>query len=71
MNSIVPLHPVRHQPGKNRQTTSSSATPEERVRGLLRFPFSAIVREHTIKVLLSDPETQALTIAFLTSHNAR
>lgn len=37
-------------------------SPRLRVWGLLRFPFSPAVREHTIKCLLADPATREETI---------
>lgn len=45
--------------------TASSPTPEQRVKGLLGFPFSELIREHTIKELLKDPQTADLAKAFL------
>jgi hypothetical protein len=40
-------------------------TPAARVWGLLRFPFSAAVRAHTIGELLKDPATRELTLTAL------
>lgn len=48
-----------------KQQTSSRATPEQRVKGLLGFPFSALIRAHTIQELLKDPETADIVKSFL------
>lgn len=45
---------------RQRQTVRE-IDPRVRVWGLLRFPFSPAVREHTIQCLLNDPLTRAET----------
>lgn len=62
MNPIIPLHqlPSRLINDSYQTKTHCKATPEQRVRGLLGFPFSDLIREHTIQELLNDPETADL-----------
>lgn len=67
MNHVIPLHqlPSRLQNDSYQKKTHCKATPEQRVSGLLGFPFSDLIRQHTIQELLNDPETEDLAREFL------
>lgn len=54
---------------RQRQTVRE-IDPRVRVWGLLRFPFSTAVREHTIQCLLADPATREITIEQLGRNSA-
>ena len=63
MNCIIPLHKLpTHMTSEKpyKQKTSSRPTPEYRVKALLSFPFSNLIRQHTIQELLNDPETAGI-----------
>lgn len=66
-NTVILMHqlPGRLQNATYQNKTHCKATPEQRVRGLLAFPFSAPIRAHTIQELLNDPETADITRRFL------
>lgn len=67
MSHVIPIHemPSRLVNDRYEYKTSKRATPEQRVKGLLGFPFSDLIRRHTISQLLDDPETAELAREFL------
>jgi hypothetical protein len=60
VNCIIPLLRITSEKLHN-QKTASRPTAEQRVKGLLGFPFSDLIRKHTIQELLDDPETEEIT----------
>lgn len=66
-NAVILMHhmPGRIQNDSYQYKTHCKATPRERVIGLLGFPFSDLIRKHTIQELLNDPETADLAREFL------
>lgn len=67
MNSVIRSCdlPGRLVNDKYSARTASRASPEHRVKVLLGFPFSDLIRQHTIRELLKDPETADLTMRLL------